>query len=189
MRAYYLKNREILKARAKENFNAHKTDEEWMKKRRKYSIGILKKFRDKLKHDPNRLSQSRKMAAIRTLRWYHKKKSDEAWNRERLKKTNTANKKRYAIDPWGQLIYSHRRRARINGAQGSHSVAQWKARVYFYGWKCFYCRKKLGKGTLTKEHRIPLAKGGTDFASNLVPACRSCNSKAYCQFQRKRKMA
>jgi 5-methylcytosine-specific restriction endonuclease McrA len=70
-----------------------------------------------------------------------------------------------------------RRRARKKGARGIHTHQQWMARVAVHGWRCFYCRIKLTPKTLTQDHRIPLSKGGTDFASNLVPACGSCNSR------------
>lgn len=61
-------------------------------------------------------------------------------------------------------------------APGSHTLAKWMARVAFYGWRCFYCKLALTIKTLSKDHRIPLSRGGSDFSSNLVPACRHCNS-------------
>jgi 5-methylcytosine-specific restriction endonuclease McrA len=67
------------------------------------------------------------------------------------------------------------RRTRKLGAKGHHSRFQWKARVDYFGWRCRYCRTRLTIKTLTKDHVIPLAKGGSEWASNLVPACWSCN--------------
>jgi 5-methylcytosine-specific restriction endonuclease McrA len=69
-----------------------------------------------------------------------------------------------------------KRRVLEYNSKGSHTHQQWLARVELYGWKCFYCPKKLDNKTLTKDHRIPLNKGGSNWASNLVPACKSCNS-------------
>jgi len=40
------------------------------------------------------------------------------------------------------------------------------------GHTCRYC----GRPATTADHVIPKAKGGTDEMSNLVAACRSCNS-------------
>src|ERR1700689_26743 len=59
---------------------------------------------------------------------------------------------------------------------GWHSAEQWLARVVFYGWRCLYCNVELSFDTLTKDHRIPVSRGGMDWPSNLVPACQSCNS-------------
>lgn len=42
-----------------------------------------------------------------------------------------------------------------------------------HGWRCFYCNAER---PLTADHIIPRAHGGGDEASNLVPACRTCNS-------------
>jgi hypothetical protein len=41
--------------------------------------------------------------------------------------------------------------------------------------KCFYCK---AKATQT-DHIVPISRGGTDDPTNLVPACRPCNSKKY----------
>lgn len=58
---------------------------------------------------------------------------------------------------------------------GSHTVEQWLARVAYFGWRCRYCACELTDTTLTKDHVIPVTKGGTDWPSNLVPACDPCN--------------
>ena len=66
----------------------------------------------------------------------------------------------------------HDARARKRNAPGVYTTEQWQARLDYYGGKCRYC------GTtedLTIEHRIPLCRGGSNWPSNLVPACRSCN--------------
>lgn len=44
------------------------------------------------------------------------------------------------------------------------------------GWKCDYCARPLHIKTMTIEHMIARANGGTDHLVNLVAACRSCNS-------------
>lgn len=66
-----------------------------------------------------------------------------------------------------------RRRAHRLAASGSHTVAEWQAITVKYGGKCAICKQK---GRLTKDHIIPLSRGGTDFAFNLQPLCMSCNS-------------
>jgi hypothetical protein len=79
-------------------------------------------------------------------------------------------------NPMKQRHRVGRYRARAIIARGSHSFEQWMARVKIFRWRCYYCSSKLNSRTLTKDHRVPLSKGGSDFARNLVPACKSCNS-------------
>ena len=42
---------------------------------------------------------------------------------------------------------------------------------------CFYCQESFHARLLTMDHVIPLTKGGLSVKSNLVPCCKSCNSK------------
>ena len=39
-------------------------------------------------------------------------------------------------------------------------------------WTCHYC----GQEATTVDHVIPISKGGTDEAQNMVAACNPCNS-------------
>ena len=48
--------------------------------------------------------------------------------------------------------------------------------------KCWYCGRLFKtsgyhKHQRTVEHQTPVCRGGTDDIYNLVPACRSCNSR------------
>jgi 5-methylcytosine-specific restriction endonuclease McrA len=43
--------------------------------------------------------------------------------------------------------------------------------------RCYYCNRKVGPGELTMDHIVPLIRGGKSTKSNIVPACKECNSK------------
>lgn len=45
---------------------------------------------------------------------------------------------------------------------------------------CFYCGKKLSRRRATKDHVIPISKGGGNSKKNIVDACRKCNSEKGC---------
>ena len=45
------------------------------------------------------------------------------------------------------------------------------------GYQCAYCGKHGERADLTLDHVTPWSRGGSDDASNLVAACRRCNSK------------
>jgi 5-methylcytosine-specific restriction endonuclease McrA len=69
-------------------------------------------------------------------------------------------------------LMKHNRRMRNAGTIGSHTAAEWRARLDEYGGKCAHCRKR--KAT-TKDHVVPRSRGGTDYISNVIPSCRKCN--------------
>ena len=70
--------------------------------------------------------------------------------------------------------YENVRRARKFGNGGSHTIAEWQEKCALLGGVCFYCGSP---GTLTRDHKTPLARGGSDGILNIVPACRPCNSQ------------
>jgi 5-methylcytosine-specific restriction endonuclease McrA len=60
-------------------------------------------------------------------------------------------------------------------ASGTCSRKQWLDKVEYHAWRCFYCKVPLTWETMHIDHRKPLARGGTGWPANLVPACRQCN--------------
>jgi len=71
-----------------------------------------------------------------------------------------------------------RYRAKKRNAQGTFTAADWKAKLEYYGYRCRYCgihKSETSEGWLEADHAIPLSQGGTNFISNIVPACKSCN--------------
>jgi 5-methylcytosine-specific restriction endonuclease McrA len=66
------------------------------------------------------------------------------------------------------------RRAREIDAAGHYSLAEWLALLDRFDHRCGYCG---AQGKLEPDHRIPLARGGSNWISNIIPACRSCNTR------------
>lgn len=71
-------------------------------------------------------------------------------------------------------IYKEKDRARRLDIEGSHTAKEWMALKDKYGHKCAHCGEV---GRLTKDHIIPVSKGGTDNIDNIQPLCRKCNSR------------
>ena len=42
---------------------------------------------------------------------------------------------------------------------------------------CLYCGKEYSDRLLTRDHVVPVSRGGKDVWSNVVTACRACNHK------------
>lgn len=67
-----------------------------------------------------------------------------------------------------------RRRAYFSStARNDLTTTQWLAIQAAYNHRCAYCGEKK---PLTQDHVVPISKGGDHTASNIVPACLSCNA-------------
>ena len=67
-------------------------------------------------------------------------------------------------------------RARKREAEGSFTGAEWLALVATYEGCCAYCG---AAGPLEADHRLPLARGGSNLIENILPACRTCNARKH----------
>ena len=72
-----------------------------------------------------------------------------------------------------------RRAARIQAKLSPNPLAipQWEQTKAHFEGRCAYCRKMTERPT--RDHLIPLSKGGTYTMGNIIPACRSCNSRKH----------
>lgn len=60
--------------------------------------------------------------------------------------------------------------------KGTHTKEEWeKLRAQFKG-ICPLCNKKK---KLTKDHIVAISNGGNDKIENIVPLCKSCNSRKH----------
>jgi len=97
------------------------------------------------------------------------------------------NRDRYARDPSINLaasrawkmrhpdlvkLASNKRRAKLLNAIGRHTEGEWRRIFRRYLGRCIYC----GSPADARDHVLPLTRGGSDYASNLLPCCKSCNS-------------
>lgn len=73
------------------------------------------------------------------------------------------------------LHLKSQRRLREAAAPGWHTQEQWEDLKKQYGYRCKECGRENVE--LTKDHIIPLSKGGTNMIDNIQPLCRSCNSR------------
>jgi len=94
-------------------------------------------------------------------------------NREHIK---VYDRERRKNNPEKRREYKEARVAREKGAPiATLTVKEWYFIKQSYNFRCVYCGKKVKK--LTKDHIIPLSRGGNHTMDNVVPACFSCNSR------------
>lgn len=103
----------------------------------------------------------------REYRQRHKDKSNERWRQWYEANPDKVKAK--------SIIADERRRSRINNLPSTLTIEQWLFIKKVYNNRCAYCGKNSQK--LTQDHVVPVSKGGGYTIDNIVPACRSCNSK------------
>lgn len=69
---------------------------------------------------------------------------------------------------------SKRYRARLLGAINHHTNDEWLNLLEENNYSCVICNTK---NNITKDHIVPLSKGGDDSIDNIQPMCMLCNSK------------
>ena len=83
--------------------------------------------------------------------------------------------RRYARNHRDQrLANSRRRRARVSGAGGNFTLAEWRGLLDRYEHRCAYCGVDA---PLQADHRVPLCRGGMHDVENILPACGRCNRR------------
>lgn len=70
-----------------------------------------------------------------------------------------------------------RRRARAGTWSNYLRSSDWQEILEKHNHSCAYCLVSIEN--LTKDHVIPLSRGGMHSKDNIVPACKSCNSRKH----------
>lgn len=77
-----------------------------------------------------------------------------------------------------RAVNQRNRRARVRGAEGSHSIAEIEALLVFQDGACRYCGTDISVG-YHADHLIPLSRGGGNGISNIQLLCQPCNQAKY----------
>jgi 5-methylcytosine-specific restriction endonuclease McrA len=130
---------------------------------------------------PRPRRQRKLTSNARFRRWREKNKARQQayltqhlrrWHAENSDKTTTWNKEHHTA------ATTRRQYHRANAAKAvvnDLSAEDWRWLLDKFDGCCAYCGKTTGK--LTADHVVPLAQGGANTLSNVVPACSSCNSR------------
>jgi 5-methylcytosine-specific restriction endonuclease McrA len=69
------------------------------------------------------------------------------------------------------------RMARVRGAKGSYTFQEWLEVKKKHDFCCARCGRHESEVKLTRDHIIPITKGGSNYISNIQPLCGPCNSR------------
>lgn len=154
--------------------NPEKLRESWRRQHEKHGEKRREYHREYMKNNPemNRANVARwkkenpEKVAVNSAR-YREKYPEEI--KERLRAYHKKN-------PHMGAASARRRRARLRGAEGSHTGAEIIALGKLQKWKCACCGKSIKDG-YDADHIVPLAKGGSNYISNIQLLCETCNRR------------
>lgn len=158
---YRQKNKEkILESRSKwrktekGKLSCKKSHEKYYKKNSEYVKEYVKKWREK---NPRYSKEWDK-----NYPEYHKK-----WNKT---EKGRANSQRNCT----------KRRTKLREIINTLTAQEWLDILEVYNYRCAYCDVEFEVENIpTRDHIIPLDKGGHNTKENIVPACQSCNSRKW----------
>lgn len=140
----------------------------WAKQNKEKTNDIAARYRANHKEE---LSQ-------RFAEYYEKKKFEIAKKKKEYRKTNVEQRSEYCKqwrkkNPTKVSEYAHRRRLRkMSGDIRVFTDDDWRYLLHQFNYSCAYCGEKEN---LTKDHVIPISRGGRHSVGNIVPACQYCN--------------
>lgn len=155
-----IQNRELKRKQAiKNKVKNNQRNKKWYEENKEYKKEYTKNYRNKNKS---------------WLKKYQKKWGKQ--NPENIK----INRNKYLKTIKGKETINqrnHNRKSRLRGAKGNHTLKQWNELKARYNYTCVHCNKKEPEIKLTRDHIIPISKGGDNYIENIQPLCNSCNSR------------
>lgn len=136
------------------------------------------------KYVATRSDEMRQRAVDRTLAWRAEnpekaRAAVRAWSARNPDTVRRWQREKFARwklrDPEGYKAYKSVQKHQRRDAPGKFSKVQFQARWDYFAGLCYLCGAKAD----TIDHVIPLSRGGTNWPSNLRPACMDCNRRKY----------
>ena len=172
--SYYQANLESQRERNRCNYKAN------AEKRRNYACAYRKLNADKVRKSKRLWIKANPEWARQKARRYYESNTDRILERSRA----------WAAANPDKVFHKTRRRNAWKRAARRHALQpvtrqQIDARFALWNNRCAFCgvdashQRNHGRERLTVEHVLALTKGGLDEASNIIPACTSCNTSKH----------
>ena len=102
-----------------------------------------------------------------------RKKYHKEYYQKNKKHMNATHIKWMKVNPDKVAEANMRRLILEFNSEGSHTLDEWAALLWYYDYKCLCCSKR--GVLLERDHIIPVSKGGSFYIDNMQPLCKSCN--------------
>lgn len=82
--------------------------------------------------------------------------------------------------PHAATLGSTKYRMRRSAVENTLTPAQIEETLEYFGYRCGYCLvdlRTLSESQRTLDHITPIVKGGSNTQANIIPCCKSCNSR------------
>lgn len=157
-RQYYVENKERLIEKARQ----------WRLENKEHKAEQAKQFRTNNKE---------RLAEI-SRQWYINNKKHVAEYQAKNKDAITKRNKQWILNNKEHVlkrgrIYWHDYIAKKKSLPSTLTINEWELIKKHFDNKCCYCGRE---SLLTQEHFLALNKGGEYSYSNIIPACKNCNS-------------
>lgn len=170
-REYMRSNRDVLSVKEREYRQ---------KNREMYRLSAAAR-RARIQNDPEKYRES-----LEYRRQYNNarrlKRHEQQLEYERQYREKNRDKKREIALRWARRNpektreIAHRRRARWRNSPGTHTSKDIRSIYEQQDGRCYWCQKPVGDDYHV-DHRIPLARGGTNAPDNIVISCPDCNMR------------
>lgn len=157
-RAYYLANRERIKAHQRSKYEPKPakvllTEEQ----KRANQLASQARFRDRNREAIREAGRQR----------YHEIMLIDPEHIRKLRRD-------YAKTPYGRVLYRQAQELRRRGTPYTQESLDWIASIDWSTELCTYCEDAPATEI---DHILPITKGGTGERDNLTPVCRTCNAR------------
>lgn len=130
--------------------------EKWRKENKEHCIEYSKKYYQEHKEHIKKYHQENKEIYLFNFRKYDKTEKGKAANQRRHTK----------------------RQARERNIINTLTAQEWADILEAHNYRCAYCDVEFEVENMPhRDHIIPISKGGDNIKENVMPACKSCNSR------------